>query len=96
MAYPPAPPPPDAYGAAGPPPNHLPWAIATTILCCIPAGIVSIIYAGQVNKKWRAGDHAGALKASNNAKTWAIVSAVVGLIGSVAYTAFILANNGGV
>lgn len=28
-----------------PPNNHLALAIITTILCCLPAGIVSIVYA---------------------------------------------------
>ncbi|WP_141585931.1 CD225/dispanin family protein [Actinomadura sp. WMMA1423] len=85
MAYPPAPPPPPQSSPGTPPPNHLPWAIATTILCCLPAGVVSIVFAAQVNSKWQAGDHAGALKSSKNAKTWAIVSAVLGLIVGVIY-----------
>ncbi|MFG2088656.1 MULTISPECIES: CD225/dispanin family protein [unclassified Spirillospora] len=83
MAYPPAPPPPNAYGAGGPPPNHLVWAILSTIFCCLPAGVVSIVFAAQVNSKWQSGDQAGAMKASGNAKTWAIVAAVVGVIGGI-------------
>lgn len=73
------------YGQPGsqPPPNYLPWAIVTTLLCCLPAGIVSIVFASQVNGKWRAGDLQGAATASNRAKTWAIVSAVLGVIGIV-------------
>lgn len=71
-------PPPTSYGyGAPPPPNHLVWAILTTLFCCLPAGIVSIVFAAQVDSKWAAGDHAGAISASNNARTWAIVSAVV-------------------
>ena len=38
---------------AGPPPyvpNHLVWAILVTIFCCLPFGIVSIVYAAQVNR----------------------------------------------
>ncbi|TDC76862.1 CD225/dispanin family protein [Actinomadura sp. 7K507] len=83
MAYPPAPPPPNAYGAGNPPPNHLVWSILTTIFCCLPAGIVSIVFAAQVNGKWKAGDQAGAMKASSNAKTWAIVSAIAGVVVGV-------------
>ena len=30
-------------------PNNLVWAILTTLFCCLPAGIVSIVYAAQVN-----------------------------------------------
>jgi hypothetical protein len=57
-----------------PPPNYLVWAILTTIFCCLPFGIVSIVFAAQVNTKWQAGDFDGAMKASKNAKTWAWVS----------------------
>ncbi|MFN2261585.1 MAG: CD225/dispanin family protein [Psychroflexus sp.] len=59
-----------------PPPNYLAFAIITTILCCLPAGIVSIVYASEVNRKWMSQDYEGAYRASQNAKTWAIVSAV--------------------
>lgn len=60
-----------------PPPNHLVWAILVTIFCCLPAGVVSIVYAAQVNNKYRAGDYAGAVAASRAAKNWAIVSMVI-------------------
>lgn len=78
------------------PNNHLALAIITTILCCLPAGIVSIVYATQVNSKYNAGDYEGAIKASKNAKTWWIVAAVVGIVVAIAYFAFagtILAEN---
>lgn len=62
-----------------PPPNYLVWGILTTIFCCLPFGIVSIIFAAQVNSKWMAGDHEGALIASRNAKIWAWVAGGIGL-----------------
>ena len=55
-------------------PNHLIWAIAATIFCRLPAGIVAIVYAAQVNGMLDAGDYIGARRASRNAKIWAIVS----------------------
>lgn len=61
-------------------PNHLVWAILATIFCCIPFGIVSIVYAAQVNGKLAGGDYRGARSASANARTWAIASAVLGLV----------------
>ena len=67
------------------PPSHFLWGIVATLLCCLPAGIVSLVYAGQVEGKWAAGDHAGALAASNNAKTWAWVSFGLGLVVMVIY-----------
>lgn len=54
-----------------PPPNYLVFAIIVTIFCCQILGIVSIIFAAQVNSKWYAGDFEGALNASKNAKLWA-------------------------
>ncbi|WP_018657782.1 CD225/dispanin family protein [Actinomadura flavalba] len=83
--YPPPPPPQGGAGVpqSAPPPNYLVWAIVTTVLCCLPAGIASIVFATQVNSKWQAGDQAGALKASKNAKTWAIVSGVLGIIAII-------------
>lgn len=57
-----------------PPPNYLAFAIIVTILCCQIFGIVSIVFAAQVNSKWNAGDIEGALNASKNAKLWAWVA----------------------
>ena len=66
-------------------PNNLVWAILSTLFCCLPAGIVSIVKAASVNSKWQAGDHAGAKKASDDAKTWAMISAGAGLVVGVLY-----------
>src|SRR5215210_495775 len=60
-------------------PNYLAPAILTTLFCCLPFGIVSIVYAAQVNGKLAAGDRAGALQSSQNAKTWAWLSFGFGL-----------------
>ena len=75
---------PYASGPTGvPPANNLVWAILTTVLCCLPAGVVSIVFASQVNTKWATGDVAGAQKASANARTWAIVSAALGVVAII-------------
>src|SRR6185312_6304875 len=63
---------------SGPPPdNHLVWAILTTIFCCLPAGIVSIVYSSKVSGLWMQGQYAEAQAAANNAKRWAIISAII-------------------
>lgn len=59
-------------------PNHLVWAILTTLFCCLPLGIVSIVYSSQVDGKRAAGDLPGAYRASHNAKMWAIYSVIIG------------------
>jgi hypothetical protein len=61
------------------PDNHLVWAILSTVLCCIPFGIVSIVYATKVSGLWGEGRYAEAQAASDNAKKWAIIAAVVGV-----------------
>ena len=50
-----------------------------TIFCCLPFGIVSIVYAAQVNGLVTVGDIDSARKASKSAKTWAWVSFGIGL-----------------
>lgn len=59
--------------------NYLVFAILTTVLCCLPAGIPAIVYAAQVNGKLLQGDVAGAQAASNNAKMWCWISLGLGL-----------------
>ena len=66
-------------------PNYLVQAILTTIFCCLPLGIVSIVYAAQVNGKVAAGDRAGALESSRNARMWAWISFAAGLVLIVGY-----------
>lgn len=68
----PEPPPPEVD-------NHLVWAILATIFCCLPFGIVSIVYAAQVNGLLASGNIDAARQASENAKMWAWISLGVGL-----------------
>lgn len=72
------------------PDNHLVWAILTTLLCCLPFGIASIVFASKVDTLYNNGDFEGAEKASKNARTWAIVSAIVGFVFTIIYVAFML------
>lgn len=62
-----------------PPPNYLVFAILVTLFCGKIFGIISIVFAAQVNSKWNAGDYEGALNASKNAKLWAWISFAVGI-----------------
>jgi predicted Na+-dependent transporter len=72
-------------------PNYLIPAIAATLLCCLPTGVASIIFATQVNAKVAAGDTAGAEAASKKAKMWMFIS--IGL-GIVMWIVIILLNLG--
>ncbi len=69
-------------------PNHLAQAILVTLLCCLPFGIVAIVYASQVNGRLQAGDIRGAIDASGKASTWVWVSFGAGLLVSIGYGVF--------
>lgn len=64
-------------------PNHLGLSITATILtlccCCIPFGIVPLIFSTQVNSKLAIGDYEGARSASDNAKLWSWISIGIAL-----------------
>ena len=61
-------------------PNYLVQAILATLFCCLPFGVVAVVFATQVNSRLAAGDVPGALDASHKARTWAWVSFICGLI----------------
>ena len=71
------------YGELPHVPNYLVWAILATICCCVPAGIVAIVYAAQVNGKVAAGDYATAQRYSNNAKTWCWIALGLGIAAAI-------------
>lgn len=71
-------------------PNYLPQAILTTVFCCLPFGIVAIVYAAQVNSKLAAGDYEGALSASKSAKLWSWISFGSGLAFLLIYIILII------
>ena len=50
------------------PDNYLVWAILSTVLCCMPFGIVAILKASQVDTFWAQGNQAEAIEAANAAK----------------------------
>ena len=69
------------------------WAILSTLFCCLPLGIVSIVFASQVNSKFAAGDVAGAQDASAKAKQFAIWSAIAGVIVGIIYAIAVAAGS---
>lgn len=70
-------------GEQQPPVNWVPYlvlSIISTICCCIPFGIVAIVYAVKINSAVTAGDAEEARRAAKTARIWIIVAFVVGLI----------------
>ena len=77
------------------PDNYLVWAILCTVLCCLPFGIVSLVYSNKVSGLWASGRYAEAQGAANSAKKWAIIGAITGpiiyAIITVLYIALVIA-----
>jgi len=77
------------------PDNFLVWAILATIFFFWPFGIVSIVYATKVNRRWDMGDYAGAKAAARNARIWFWLALGIGLffwIAVIAYYIFLLSG----
>jgi hypothetical protein len=64
-------------------PNYLWQSIVITLCCCLPFGIVAIVYAAQVKSKVSVGDIAGAQASSSKAKMWCWIGFGVGLLVNV-------------
>ncbi|HKR65372.1 MAG TPA: CD225/dispanin family protein [Thermoanaerobaculia bacterium] len=73
-------------------PNHLVQSILVTLCCCLPLGIVALVYSSQVNTKLAHGDVSGARIASARARTWVIVSFIGGLLSAGGFAAFTYLN----
>ena len=69
-------------------PSHLALGIITTLLCCMPLGVVSIVYAAQVSGLVSAGKIEQARSASRSAKGWGIAALLVGLASILLYVIF--------
>ncbi|MFV0258335.1 MAG: CD225/dispanin family protein [Acidimicrobiales bacterium] len=74
-----------------PPPNHMNWAVLTMAFLCTPLGGIAVFFASRVNKRWLAGDEAGALRAS----MWAKGFATAGTVFGVSLVLFVLAASSG-
>jgi len=72
------------------PDSHLALAIISTILCCLPLGIVAIIKSTNVSKEFQMGNYEAAQQASNDAKKWSIIAMVCGAVGVILYFIFML------
>lgn len=93
-SYTPPPPSASSFGAGPSPqmgepiPNYLIQSIIVTLCCCLPFGIVALIFAAQVNSKLASGDLEGARHASKQAKMWCWIGVACWLVVMVIWIGF--------
>lgn len=73
------------------PDSWLAWSILSTLLCCLPAGIVAIVYSSKVDGLWFGGQKAAAVEAARKAKTWTLVSVIAAAAGWFIYLVLFVA-----
>ena len=66
-------------------PTYLPHAILATLFCCLPFGIVAIVYAAKVGTMQAMGDYHAATRASDSARMWCWIAFGCGLVGTLIY-----------
>lgn len=67
------------------PEDNLVWAIISTLCCCLPFGVVSIVHSAKVDSLYHSGNYAEAQKEADIAKKWAIRSVVAAIVFWVLY-----------
>jgi hypothetical protein len=86
----PQPPPPQYYEE--PIPTYLAPSVFITILCCLPIGITAIYFASRVASLQAVGNRAAALQASDKARMWCWIGAILGLIWPILLLSMIFAG----
>jgi hypothetical protein len=67
------------------PANLLWWSIAVLLCCCLPGGIVGIIYGNRAKSEWARGEYSQARSTWEIGKNWLIGSSIAGLIINIIY-----------
>lgn len=67
-------------------------SIAATVLCCLPAGIVAIVYAAQAQGAVKARDPALAREKADKARLWTLISVGVGLVLALLWFALVMSG----
>ena len=62
-------------------------SILATVLCCMPFGVVGIVYSALAMARHGSGDYVTSDRYAGNAKTWNWVAFGVGLVVTVIWTA---------
>lgn len=67
------------------PKTWLAESILATLFCCLPFGIAGIVNASKVESRFNSGDVDGAIRASDEAKKWTMISFWIGVGVTVLY-----------
>ena len=70
------------------PSSGLVLAIITTIMCCLPMGLMGILRASKVDRLWAAGCYKEAERYASSAKRWTIAGIVIGFVFEAIYIGF--------
>ena len=70
--------------------NYLAPAVVVTVFCCMPLGIVALIYAAQVNGRQIAGQWEEAKKSSETARLWSWIAFGAGIVFWTCYIILIV------
>lgn len=74
------------------PNTNLILAILVTICCCVPFGIVGIVYASRVDSAWNTGHYEDARKFSRLARNWSLWGIALTILIYVLYIILLVAG----
>ena len=74
------------------PNNYLVWTILSTLFCCLPFGIVSIVNSSKVDSAFNTGNYDEAERLSKEANKWANYGLWIGIAVYVIYIVFMIAT----
>lgn len=74
------------------PSSYLVLSILVTVLCCIPFGVVGIVYATKVDPAWNTGNYDDAWEFSRKAKLWSLWGIALCVLFYVVYIGLIIAG----
>ena len=60
--------------------THLGWAVAVTVLCFLPVGLIAVFYGLRASRAVTAGDGDRARRLARVARRWIIVTVILGVL----------------
>lgn len=80
----------DSYQTLIPKPNNnIVLSVICMLMCCMPLGVISLVYALKVDSNYQMGQYAEAVKNSELAKKWALGGIIGGVVIFGIYIIFV-------